>query len=106
MRRKHRADSVWRQQASQQRVQHGGEGRTHTGQAAELAPYSHHPNNSKQHGALAKMGNMQVGLETLNQLFFSGAADHALRLGPYMRISYYRENFNMDTGGRMRIGKS
>ena len=38
--------------------------------------------------------------------FFSGVADHALRLGPYMRISYYRENFNMDTGGRMRIGKS
>ena len=38
--------------------------------------------------------------------FFSGVADHALRLGPYMRISYYQENFNMDTGGRMRIGKS
>ena len=38
--------------------------------------------------------------------FSSGVADHALRLGPYMRISYYRENFNMDTGGRMRIGKS
>ena len=40
-------------------------------------------------------------------LFFSsGMADHALRLGPYMRISCYQENFNMDTGGRMRIGKS
>ena len=38
--------------------------------------------------------------------FSSGVADHALRLGPYMRISYYRENFNIDTGGRMRIGKS
>ena len=38
--------------------------------------------------------------------FSSGVADHALRLGPYMRISYYREDFNMDTGGRMRIGKS
>ena len=41
------------------------------------------------------------------QTFFSsGMADHALRLGPYMRISCYQENFNMDTGGRMRIGKS
>jgi len=38
--------------------------------------------------------------------FFLRVADHALRLGPSMRISYYRENFNMDTGGRMRIGKS
>ena len=44
---------------------------------------------------------------TMYRSFFSsGVADHALRLGPYMRISYYRENFNMDTGGRMRIGKS
>jgi hypothetical protein len=25
------------------------------------------PNNSKPHGALAKMGNMQAELETLNQ---------------------------------------
>ena len=38
--------------------------------------------------------------------FSSGVADHALRLGPYMRISNYQENFSMDTGGRMRIDKS
>ena len=38
--------------------------------------------------------------------FPSGMADHALRLGPYMRISCYQENCNMDTGGRMRTGKS
>ena len=37
-----------------------------------------HPNNSKQHGALAKMGNI---------FFSSSMADVALRLGPYMRIS-------------------
>ena len=39
-------------------------------------------------------------------IFSSGLADHTLRLGPYMRISCYQENFNMDTGGRMQIGKS
>ena len=40
-------------------------------------------------------------------IFFpSGVADHALRLGPYMRRSCYQENFNMDTGGRMKHGKS
>jgi len=33
-------------------------------------------------------------------------ADHALRLGPYMRRSCDQENFNMDTGGRMKHGKS
>ena len=38
--------------------------------------------------------------------FFSGTADHALRLGPYMRRSCYQENFYMDTGGRMQRGKS
>ena len=31
-----------------------------------------HPNNSKQHGALAKIGNMQAGLETFNQTMFPG----------------------------------
>ena len=31
-----------------------------------------HPNNSKQHGALAKFGNMQAGLETFNQQPCSG----------------------------------
>ena len=38
--------------------------------------------------------------------FPSGMADHALRLGPYMRRSCDQENFNMDTGGRMKHGKS
>ena len=42
----------------------------------------------------------------MRRFFSSGMADHALRLGPYMRISCYQENFNMDIGGRMRIGKS
>ena len=32
-------------------------------------------------------------------------SDDTLRLGPYMR-SCYQEDFDMDTGGRMRVGKS
>ena len=49
----------------------------------------------------------QDSLQTIYaHFFFSGMADHALRLGPYVRISCYQENCNMDTGGRMRTGKS
>ena len=44
---------------------------------------------------------------TFESIFFSsGMADHALRLGPYMRRSCDQENFNMDTGGHMKHGKS
>ena len=44
--------------------------------------------------------------QTKTCFFSSGMADDALGLGPYMRISCYQEDFNMDTGGRMRVGKS
>ena len=39
-----------------------------------------HPNNSKQYGALAKIGNMQAGLETFNQQPCSPESCHSLTL--------------------------
>ena len=39
-----------------------------------------HPNNSKQHGALAKIGNMQAGLETFNQQPCSPESCHSVTL--------------------------
>ena len=45
-----------------------------------------HPNNSKQHGALAKMGNMQVGLETLNQQRCSLGSCHSVGLAKALRF--------------------
>ena len=45
-----------------------------------------HPNNSKQHGALAKMGNMQVGLETLNQQRCSPGSWHSIGLAKALRF--------------------
>ena len=60
----------------------------------------------KRRRALTTFLNTSWSRKSASPFFSSGVADHALRLGPYMRISYYRENFNMDTGGRMRIGKS
>ena len=39
-----------------------------------------HPNNSKQHGALAKIGNMQAGLETFNQQPCSPEFCHSVTL--------------------------
>ena len=41
-----------------------------------------------------------------SDFFSSGVADHTLRLGPYVRRSCDQVNFNMDTGGRMKHGKS
>ena len=57
--------------------------------AAESAPYprhvakacdKEHRNNSKQHGALAKIGNMQAGLETFNQQPCSPESCHSVTL--------------------------
>ena len=45
-----------------------------------------HPNNSKQHGALAKMGNMQAGLETLNQQRCSPRSCHSVGLAKALRF--------------------
>ena len=42
--------------------------------------YYQHPNNSKQHGALAKIGNMQAGLETFNQQPCSPGSCHSVGL--------------------------
>ena len=39
-----------------------------------------HPNKSKQHGALAKIGNMQAGLETFNQQPYSPESCHSVTL--------------------------
>ena len=39
-----------------------------------------HPNNSKQHGALAKTGDMQAGLETFNQQPCSPESCHSVTL--------------------------
>ena len=39
-----------------------------------------HPNNSKQHGALAKTGDMQAGLETFNQQPCSPESCHPVTL--------------------------
>ena len=39
-----------------------------------------HPNNSRQHGALAKIGNMQAGLETFNQQPCSPESCHSVTL--------------------------
>ena len=39
-----------------------------------------HPNKSKQHGALAKIGNMQAGLETFNQQPCSPESCHSVTL--------------------------
>ena len=39
-----------------------------------------HPNNSKQHGALAKTGDMQAGLETFNQQPCSPEFCHSVTL--------------------------
>ena len=45
-----------------------------------------HPNNSKQHGALAKMGNMQAGLETFNQQPCSPGSCHSVGLVKGLRF--------------------
>jgi len=45
-----------------------------------------HPNNSKQHSALAKMGNMQAGLETLNQQRCSPGSCHSVGLAKALRF--------------------
>ena len=39
-----------------------------------------HPNNSKPHGAFAKIGNMQTGLETFNQQPCSPESCHSVTL--------------------------
>ena len=43
-------------------------------------PQQQQPNNSKQHGALAKTGDMQAGLETFNQQPCSPESCHSVRL--------------------------
>ena len=45
-----------------------------------------HLNNSKQHGALAKMGNMQAGPETFNQQLCSPGSCHSVRLAKELRF--------------------
>ena len=63
--------------------------------AAESAPHprhveslrQQHPNNSKQHGALAKIGNMQAGLdglETFNQQPCSPESCHSVTLACFL----------------------
>ena len=45
-----------------------------------------HPNNSKQLSALTKMGNMQAGLETLNQQRCSPGSCHSVGLAKALRL--------------------
>ena len=56
--------------------------------------------------AVPKVRPQNRKIHSKGRFFSSGMADHALRLGPYMRRSCDQENFNMDTGGRMKHGKS
>ena len=52
----------------------------HLTQAMLRKPATTTPNNSKQHGALAKIGNMQEALETFNQQPCSPESCHSVTL--------------------------
>ena len=71
-----------------------------------------HPNNSKQHGALAKFGNMQAGLETFNQQPCSPESCHSatLHLQKYcflLKLRHFSQERSLQQShfqGRKHIG--